>query len=408
MKFHYIASQADGRVTEGDIESEDTARVLKFLGAKGLRPISVQQIGTLETAGIGRSLFAPAINPTDKIFLTKYLALMLRVGTDLLKALEILIADFDKQSVKALLLEMKISLSKGQPFYTTFQKYPKIFSSVFINMVKAGEVSGNLEMVFQNLSTMLEKEQDLRRKIKAALVYPVLLMAMSFLVLIFLVVFALPKIAALFSSGGFNPPFFSRVVFAIGLFIGDHVILLFIALLTVFFGGGYFLFKTQPGKRFFASLLESLPVVKGVVQKIIIQRFATTLGSLMKAGLSIVDSLTITADTLGHEKFSLALRRIANEGVARGLTLGDAFKRETVFPQVITNLVAVSEKAGHLDEILATLSEFYDSEIDSSLKMLVSFIEPVMLSVIGIIIAFIALSIILPIYQLVGGIGAAT
>ena len=383
------------------MEADGESNVLEFLASKGLKPISIRKMSDLgQTFGSG--LFSASISPTDKIFLTKYLSLMLRVGTDLLKALDILIADFEKPAMKSLLLEVKLTLSKGQPFYVTFAKYPKMFSPVFVNLIKAGEASGNLELVFDNLNLMLEKEQDLRRKIKAALVYPIMLLFASTMVLLFLIMFALPRIAELFSSGGFKPPLFSRVVFGIGLFVGGHILPILSGLFISFFGGLYFTFKTKLGKRWFSSLLAKTPVVKGVVQKVAIQRLAVTLSALMKAGLPIVDSLNITADTLGNEKMSNALRRIAQEGISRGLTLGDAFKKETAFPQVLTNLIAVSEKAGHLDEILKTLADFYESEIDASLKILVSFIEPVMLMLIGVIIGTIALSIIVPIYQLVG------
>jgi type II secretory pathway component PulF len=400
LKYHYSATQSDNRLVEGDLDAANTGEVLEFLGTKGLKPISINPIRELTV--INRGSFFESISATDKVFLTKYLSLMLRVGTDLLKALDILIADFNKASVKALLLEIKIAISKGQPFYSTFAKYPKLFSPVFINLIKAGEVSGTLELVFENLNVMLEKEQDLKRKIRAALVYPILLMAVSFMVLMFLIMFALPKIAGLFSSGNFHPPLFSRVVFAIGLFVGDHVIVIISIILGSIIGGSYFFFKTNIGKRALLNIFMATPVVKGVVQKISIQRLATTLAALMKAGVPIIEALNITANSLGNEKMSLALKRIAYEGVARGLTLGDAFKKETAFPQVIINLIAVSEKSGHMEEILKTLADFYESEIDASLKILVSFIEPVMLLIIGVIIGLIALSIIVPIYQLVG------
>ena len=401
VKYHYTSSQLDGRLVEGDLEAENESGVLDFLASKGLRPITIRKIGEFGSATRVR-LFSAGINATDKIFLTKYLALMLRVGTDLLKALDILIADFEKPAMKALLLEIKLTLSKGQPFYITFEKYPRLFSPVFVNLIKAGEVSGNLEMIFENLNIMLEKEQDLKRKIKAALVYPIMLLCASTMVLIFLVVFALPKIAELFSSGGFKPPLFSRVVFAIGLFVGKHVVVLLSAFAAFIILNIFFFVKTQIGRRLFSAFLSKTPVVRGVVQKVAIQRFSTTLSALMMAGLPIIDTLNITAGALGNEKMSNALRRIAQEGVARGLTLGDAFKKETDFPLVLTNLIAVSEKAGHLDEILKTLADFYESEIDASLKILVSFIEPVMLMFIGLVIGLIALSIIVPIYQLVG------
>src|SRR3990167_9743654 len=153
MQFHYIASRADNKIVEGDLDAERSADVLGGLASKGLRPISIKSAQTLQSK---RSFLGGGVTVTDQVFLTKYLALMLQVGTNLFSAIDILIADFDKPSVKALLLEMKSNLEKGKPFYITFVNYPKIFSPVFVNMIKAGEASGKLEKVFADLSVSLE------------------------------------------------------------------------------------------------------------------------------------------------------------------------------------------------------------------------------------------------------------
>lgn len=401
MRFKYIASQPDGKLIEGTTEGETTADVLNYLAGQGLKPVSITALKGVSKAGVTR-FFGQAISVIDKIFLTRYLSLMLRVGTDLFKALDILIADFEKPIVKAFLLEIRSSLEKGQPFYSTFERYPKYFSPVFVNLVKAGEASGNLEKVFDELSVSLEKEKDLQNKIRSALVYPALLLGLSVLILLFLVTFAIPRIANVFLSAGVQPPIFSRIVFAVGLFLGKYVWLILAALAVLVFGGWIFISQTLAGKRFLSAIINSFPIVKKVAYKMALQRFANTLSALMKSGLPILNSLEITADTLNQPALRDALKRIAKEGISRGLTLGEAFKKEAAFPVVVSNLVVISEKAGHLDEILKTLSVFYESEVDSSLKTLVSFLEPLLLLFIGSIIGLIALSIIIPIYQLVG------
>ena len=164
----------------------------------------------------------------------------------------------------------------------------------------------------------------------------------------------------------------------------------------------YFFFKTKFGKKILFRFLGRVPVVNRVIERISIQRFALTLGYLMRAGLPIIDSLELTSTAVGNENIEASLKRIAHEGVARGLTIGEAFRRESNFPLVITNLISVSEKAGHLDEVLFILSTFYESEIDASIKTLVSVIEPALLVMIGGVVGLIAMSVIVPIYQLVG------
>lgn len=396
MKFSYVASQPDGKTVRGTVDAPSQAAVLGFLAQRELRPVSVLP------ATVGGGIFRKNINATDVIFLTKYLALMLRAGTDLFRALDILISDFEKPAMKALLMEIREALERGQPFYTTFARYPKQFEPVFVNLVKAGELSGNLELVFENLSVMLAKKEDLRRRIVSALTYPAILFVASMGIVVFLVTFALPRIADVFKSGGFNPPLFVAWVFALAGFVSSNIIPLGIAGAVSAAVLWFFFFRTAVGYAYLFTLLRHMPVVRGVLQRIAIQRFASTLSSLLRAGLPIIDSLELTATAVGDYAFESALQHIAREGIARGLTLGDAFRREAAFPLVITTLIGVSEKAGHLDEVLATLGTFYDSEIDASIKNMVTLIEPLMLIILGGIVGLIAMSVIIPIYQLIG------
>lgn len=398
MQFKYIASQPDGKIVEGEIDAEDVAGVLRFLTSRSLKPVSIKP---LKQAG-GRKiiLFGGGINLTDQIFLSKYLALMLRIGTSLLQAINILIEDFQKASLRSFLMEIRSNLEKGMPFYKTFARHPKVFSQVYINLIKAGEASGSLEKVFENLTETLSKEKTLKDQVRGALMYPVLLLATSALILIFLVMFALPKIANVFLESGFEPPLFSKIVFSVGLFFGKFSILL----IGAFIVGAVALFFAYRSsllfKRFVHTIIGEIPIVRDIIKKIALQRFAATLSSLIKAGIPLTDALEITAGTVGQVQLKQALIRISREGLAKGLTIGDSFRREPFFPRTVASLMAISEKAGHIEEVLATLADFYTSEIDSSLKTLVSLLEPALLLFIGFIIGLIALSIIVPIYQL--------
>lgn len=401
MKFSYIASHQNGRLTEGTAEADSTADLLQILASKGLRPVSVKPIKSADVALTSvRHTFGQKITIGDQIFLTKYLSIMLKVGTDLFQAINILIADFEKPALRALLIEIRETLERGQPFYSTFARYPQHFSPVFVSLVKAGEGSGNLENVFAELSTSLDKEKNLRSKIKGAMVYPILLFSLSIIILIFLTTFALPKLANVFTGGGFEPPAFSRIVFGVGLFINKYI-WVFVILFALFLVGFWLFGKSITGKQVFSRIRMRLPIVGKIAFKIALQRFAATLASLLKAGVPILQAIEITSDAVGHPDLKAALLRVRN-GVGQGLTLGEGFKKEAALPSVVTNLIAISEKAGHLDEILITMSHFYETEIEGSIKQAVTFIEPIMLLFIGTIIGVIALAIIVPVYQLVG------
>lgn len=397
MLYHYVASDKAGKVVEGDTDAADLTRALQFLSSKELRPVTVVP---LEKGRLGVRRIFGGITVTDKVFLTKYLALMLRVGTDLLSAINILISDFENPAMRNFLLEVRENLTRGFPFHQAFAKYPSIFPATFVNLIKAAEASGGLQQTFEDLSVSMGREAELRTRIRSAMVYPVILLATAFLVLVFLVTFALPKIAHVFEESGINPPFFSRIVFGAGLFIGDHIVVIAILFVGLLAGGIYFLTRTAVGKHILNSVLSRTPYIKKVYREIAIQRCVTTLALLLKAGLPIIQAIEVTADAVGAEEFRYALLRVAHEGLAKGLTIGEAFRRETVFPKVLVNLVAISEKAGHLEEVLQTLGDFYSSSIDGSIKSLVAVLEPILIMCMGGIVVLIALSIIVPIYQL--------
>jgi type IV pilus assembly protein PilC len=398
MLYHYTAADASGKMVEGDFEGDTLNDALRYLGTKELRPVSVKPVK--ENLGASKAIFTRAINTQDKVFLTKYLALMLRVGTDLLSAINILIADFDKPAMRSFLLEVRDNLSKGQPFYTAFAKQPRVFSATFVNLVKAAETSGNLEKTFEELSQSLEKDAALQSRIHSAMIYPIVLLCAASAIMIFLVTFALPKVAGVFAQSGVTPPIFSRIVFTVGLFVGANLLIIIPAVLIVGIGCYLIVKKTETGKRTFDSVVTHLPLLSTIYRDLAVQRMASTMSSLMKAGLPIVQTITVAADTVGLREYRAALLRVANDGLAKGLTIGEAFKREEAFPRVVSNLVAISEKAGHLEEVLGTLSDFYETSVDGNIKALVSLLEPAMLLIMGIVVGTIALSVIIPLYQL--------
>lgn len=406
IKFKYIASDDKGQVVNGEMEANSSAEILTWMSVQGLKPLSVKAVSSPTIRALGSvfgGVFAQKITLEDKVFLSRYLSLMLRVGTDLFRAINILIGDFDKPAIKTFLVELKDAISKGQSFYSTFAKYPQYFSPVFINLVKAGEASGNLEKVFDDLSKSLEREQAIKNKVKAALVYPITLVGLAFVILFLLVTFALPKLSAVFTQGGFNPPLFSRIVFGIGNFLNGSAIVT-MPLLVILIVAGVLFFANPIGQRIFNRMIVHIPVIGGVLYRITIQRFASTFSSLLKSGMPITEALETTAEAGGSDEMKAAIYRISREGIAKGLTIGEAFQRETYFPKVVVNLIAISEKAGHIETILDTLADFYESEIDTSIKTLLSLLEPALLVVIGLIVGVIALAIIIPIYQLAGQI----
>lgn len=401
MLFHYLAQDPKGRIKEGNINQPNIEAVLEYLTTQKLKPLSVKPL-ILEKGEKEIVIFKKTLSLADKVFLTKYLALMLKVGTDLFSAIDILIQDFESGPARRFLFETRSSLEQGKPFWSTFAQHPEYFSPVVTNLIKAGETSGNLETTLNQVSINLERDRNLQTKIKSSLVYPVILLIASFAMVIFLVTFAVPKLGEMFLSTGQELPTFTKIVLGTGMFLNKNLFIVFPLIIAIPIGLFYYFKNTKKGKEKFASLMEKIPVARDLIEKMALQRFASVLSSLIKAGMPIIQAIEVTASAVGHPKYEAALLRISKEHLSQGISMGDSFKREKIFPAVVSNLLAIGEKAGHTEEILKTLSVFYETEIDAALKTLVSLLEPLLLMFLGVVVGGIALSLIVPVYQLVG------
>lgn len=396
-RYSFTAVDRAGARVQGELDALDLDAALRQLAAQNLRPIAVTAAAARKQQG---SMFGGRITTADKIFLARYLSLMLKVGTDLLSAINILTDDFQKPAMRRFLMEVKRNLAQGQQFYVAFAAYPKVFSPVFVNLVRAAEQSGTLQTTFEQLTDQLQRDDEINKQVRTAMVYPAILLVVAVVIIIFLSLFALPRISKVFADTAVEPPFFSRIVFAFGGFVGDNVFLLG-GLAVAFAVAVYFgVVRSTTGRRQLQRTLAATPIVKNIYRDLAVQRFASTMSSLLRAGLPIIETLHITADVVGVDSFRIALRRIADEGLSRGLSIADSFRREAAFPPVIVNLIAISEKAGHLEDVLGTIAEFYATNIQSSIKQLVTFLEPMLLLVMGFMVAIVALAIIIPIYQL--------
>ncbi len=402
MFFHYIAADKNGKVFQSDVEANSLEEVLVLIAKQNWKPISVKPLQEVVKMTSRLAIFENNnIALQDKIFLMKYLSLMLKVGTDLFKAVDILIQDFGKPAIRNFLLEVRSNLERGNQFFISFQNHPEIFSSIVVNLIKAAETSGNLESTLLEISETYTKEADLKSKVRSALIYPVMLVVVSLAIIILLVTFVLPRISVVFEGSGAKMPFLTAILVSFGKFVSSYIIFVAPLFLGFCVSAFWFIFKTEKGKSFLGKILRTTPLVKDIFMKLAIQRFSSTLSSLLKAGIPFIVALEITAEAVGEEEMKRSLIRIAREGIARGVPIGEAFKKEAIFPQVVVNLIAIGEKSGHVEEILMTLSGFYEKEIDEALKNFVAFLEPALLVIIGIIVAGIAFSVIMPIYQLV-------
>ncbi|OHA79560.1 MAG: hypothetical protein A2747_03930 [Candidatus Yonathbacteria bacterium RIFCSPHIGHO2_01_FULL_44_41] len=401
MIFIYEGYNRDGAIVRGEYEASTREEVVDYLLRRDLNPISVEALraskGVLD---LSFSLFEK-ITPVDILFLTRNLSATIKAGLSIVEALDILIADTEKKIMKNTLQEVQALVKNGQPLSLGFGNYANSFPPVFLGMLRAGEASGQLDRTLAELSQYLSKEYALRAKVKSALTYPVILLIASVGVVSLLLIFVLPRLTKAFASSGVDLPWVTK--FFLGLssmltysFMLDAAALVFVIWFFLYFR------TTRMGKKFFFLIISRIPVADDLVRKVALVRFSRTLGNLMAGGLSAVSSLESAAQSIGNQKYEMAITAVI-EDIKNGLSISDALaKFPKLFPRLLLSLVTVGERTGSLSEILVTFSDFYEEDVDNKLKDLTAILEPALLLIMGLLVGSIAFSIILPIYQLVG------
>lgn len=402
--YLYESIDEKGVLYKAEMQASSKDEVIDFLVRQKMTPISVYEKGKVEGDRLASVLdIFKKIAPLDKILLTKHLSAVLKAGLSLREALEIIIADAENPIMKKVLILAKNNLEKGQPLSSAFAAYPKYFSDVFVGMIRAGELSGTLDKTLDQLGDQQLRDYDLVKKTKGAMVYPVILITGSVALIIFLLTFVLPKLATAFARGGFKLPLVTRIFLGIGDVFSKSPIITF----GLFFGTVGFLvyFYTTPrGKKFFVSLLWKIPLFRNLMKKMALVRFTRTLQNLLNSGMSILEALDITAGSVSNDMYKEFILNV-KEDLRRGVPFTEAFKKNPeLFPNILTNMMSVGERTGTLENILKTMTNFYDEEVDRTLKNLVSLMEPLMLLVMGLVVGGLAISILLPIYQMVGAL----
>lgn len=399
--FIYEVYNRDGGIVRGEYEAGTREEVVEYLLRRDLTPISVTSLrGGKGGLDFSISLFEK-ITSVDVLFLVRNLSATIKAGLSVVEALDILIADTEKKIIKNTLREVQALVKNGQPLSAGFANYANSFPPVFLGMLRAGEISGQLDRTLAELGRYLSKEYALRSKVKSALMYPAILLVASFGVVSLLLIFVLPRLTKAFASSGVQLPWVTK--FFLGLssmltysFLLDGAVLIFLIWFFLYFR------TTSTGKKFFFWFISHVPVANDLVKKVALVRFTRTLGNLMASGLSAVASLESSAQSIGNLKYEMAINTVVDH-VNNGLSISDALaKFPELFPRLLVSLTIVGERTGSLSEILITFSDFYEEDVDNKLKDLTAVLEPILLLIMGILVGSIAFSIILPIYQLVG------
>lgn len=396
--YIYEAYNREGAITHGEHEAINRNEVVGYLSKRELTPVSIQEINVADEAGFS---FFDKLNTVDIMFLVRNLATTTKAGLPIIEALNILIADAEKKSMRRVLLDVQQAMKNGHPLSQGFEAYQDKFPPIFMGMIRAGEMSGQLSRTLGELAGYLSKEYTLRSKVKSALTYPIILLVASTLVVSMLLIFVLPRLSKAFLSSGVELPMVTKFFLALSAaFTWSFTLDFFVFIGLIWFFT--FFRKTPKGKKVFFWAASHAPIAKDLVKKIALVRFARTFGNLMAGGMSAINSLELSAQSIGNQEYTTAIEK-AIEDVKVGTPISESLgKYPELFPRIFISLLIVGERTGTLHDILRTFGDFYEEEVDNKLKDLTTILEPILLVVMGLLVGAIAVSIILPIYKLVG------
>jgi type IV pilus assembly protein PilC len=404
--FTYIATDKDGKPSKGTVTAENEAAALESLKKQGLHPLTVskgKKGHDFKSLALGGK-----VKSKDLVVFTRQLATLINAGVPLVRSLSTLQSQTESATLKKQLAEVVKKVESGSALGDSLSEHPKTFSQIYVNMVRAGEEGGILDDVLKRLALQQEKDAALRGKIKSAMAYPTVISVITVVAFIFLMTSVVPKIGNIIKNiggEGATLPIYTQILLKISdvmktpMFLGGLFVVLPIA---TFLGRKYI--KTPKGRYVWHSLLLKIPIVKVLIVKVAIARFARTFSALMGAGVPIIKAITTTAGAIGNAAIEKELLNSA-KAIQAGGQLSTQLEHSKTFPPLVSQMLAIGEETGQTDQIVIKVAEFYEEEVDAFVDGLASVIEPVMIVVLGAVVGVIAASVFGPISQLSNQIG---
>src|SRR5947207_1043520 len=429
-KFNYVAMDAHGKETKGTLEVASQNEAIGRIKDMQMFPTKIVEVGavkekadkkTAKPAGPAGKKKGGGANINIKIpglggrvkskvltTFTRQLATLVDAGLPLLRGLRVLEKQEKNPTLKNIIGELALSIEGGSTFSEGLAQHPKVFNRLFVNMVKAGELGGVLEVVLARLSEFMEKAQKIKGKVIAAMFYPCAVLVVATAILIILMVKVVPSFKAVFEGmmEGRSLPAFTRLVLGISGMVKDNLLVtlgIVVAFLVVF----NLFIRTKFGRRAWDKLKLKMPVIGPVVSKVAISRFTRTLGTLVSSGVPILQALTIVKETAGNVVISNAVNSV-HESVKEGETITAPLEASGIFPPMVISMVDVGEQTGALPEMLLKIADNYDDEVDNAVAAMTSLLEPIMIVFLAVIVGSIVIAMFLPLIELMNRVGGET
>lgn len=397
--FKYNASTRLGELAKGTVEASDRESAIKLLTDQSLKPISISEVALKRGGGI--KFGAGKVKSDALVIFTRELSAMVGAGVPLLRALNSLHDHTESPALKKILATIVSDVESGSTLSDSMAKYPRTFSDVYVNMVKAGETAGILDDILKRLAFQQEKNATIRKKVKSAMTYPMVLVFITIGAFFGLMLFVIPQIGKILKDlGGEDAqlPLLTQIM----LSISDVMVNYWFIVLPIMAGGVFLairFFRTPKGKRLLHAFVLKVPGLKTIIMKIAVARFSRTFSALIGAGVPVLQALDVTARAVGNVLYEEALINAANQ-VKEGGTLSSIIDSSSLFPAIVPQMLSVGEETGQTDTVLVKVADFYEEEVDVAIDGISSIIEPVMIVFMGGMVGLIAASVMMPIASL--------
>lgn len=396
--FNYTAKDNSGNTQQGVIVAASKNAALSALQEKNLKPLVVKEASkdwkNIEIKLPGND----KVKTQDLVMFTRQFSTMVNAGVSLVRCLNTLRDQTESEGLKKVLTQVVSDVEAGEQISDAMAKHPKVFSSVYVNMVKAGEEGGILDQIMERLATQVEKDSEIKGQVKGAMTYPAVILGITVIAFLAIMIFIIPELTDIFDDLDGELPILTQVIIGISDALRDNFILVLIGIAVVIFGFIRFI-KTERGKFLFDKTILKMPIIGPIVQKINVARFSRTFSSLNGAGVSVIQSLEVTAGALSNTLIQQGIHQ-SIDGIKQGEPIADAIAATEIFPPIVNQMAAIGEETGQIDTVLNKVAEFYEKEVDRVISSLTSIIEPLLIVVLGGVVGTIVASVFGPIMTL--------
>lgn len=395
--FTYKVRDTAGRTLTGIIEAESEANVVEHLRGRDYFIVDIKEKKVNNFSINVPKKMSRGVKSKDLAVFCRQFATLMNAGVPILTCLQILQEQAENLKLQETLANVMGRLESGRSLADSVRAYPKIFPEIFVNMVETGEIGGVLDEVLERLAAHFEREHDIGEKVKSAMTYPVAILVIAVLAITFMLIYILPTFVGMLGQSGGTLPLPTRIVMGLSSLLQNFWWAMLILTAGLIYGLGKVRERPE-GKEKIDEIILKLPVAGQLVQKMIISRFARTLGTMLKSGVPIIEALETVKKTVGNEVVARELD-LAKENIIRGKGIAEPLKGSGVFPQMVTQMIAVGEETGALDTLLERVAFFYDREVDNIVNRLSTLIEPIMIVGLGAVLGFMIIAMMLPMFD---------